>query len=998
MTEGLTMHVSRRWGSAGAAAVAVAALALGGVSGTTGTVAQHRTIGGDAVTHTYPAGFNPEAGEDERITTAPDGIDPVNAVSAALKADRQATALPAVDADRHWVSRGPAGVDMPPGYSQSGEKFERVAGMGAAIASPPGQPDTVYVGNMGGLWRSTDSGSHWTNLSDGKLPRVAVGAIAFDPAHPKTIYVGTGITFNSLSGDAVGSGIYVSRDGGRHFTRPKQHTTGYATTQIAVTSKAVLVGTNRGLFRSTDRGHSFQQVALPTAGPHKAARGPFANWVSPVVAKPGNPNEFTAAVGFFLGKDKLADGTIASPGNGLYRSTDAGGSFRRLAGTDQLSTSSSSADPIGRITLAYGQAKGQHDVLWAALSDAGLAAGAAPGGLDVVQDTTGQSLNPTNTVFNGLYRSDDDGTNFAVKATAQTLEGSPNSLLSSFGALGYGIGVQGDYNLWVATDPKVPDQVYLGLEEVFQGTPTAPGVGSGPYSFTTIQRYADLCGFLLYFQNVPPTYGVSCPSQAPVVGGKSTHPDQHAAIVVPTKNGSRIYTGNDGGFFRQDSHPVTPANTGDQTTVGFDNQDWAAMNTLSTTEPWHVALLPDNEVIAGLQDNGAILVPKGTDHGIEICGGDGVNVLPTPNPDVFYCSYTGAALYVTTDHGHNITAIPPDLTDAQFLSPAAIDPTNPDHLVAAANDVKETTKGPNTQVLYDSVLTGTVVQSDWQESYTLGQSTVKNPSTGALNDWQATALAVRGSKIYAAICGPCRGAFTDPKTLTAKIATNVKQGCTPQPGANACWHKEAGKGLPKGYPTGIAIDPLHQHTIYVSFGELNPYGYPVKKTGSARVLVSHDGGGYFTDLTRNLPSGSVYNVVYRAGHLIVATDTGVYTSRVGGRWSHLGSGLPRGITVRDLYLDPTGRHLLVSLYGRGAWEIDLGSTAANSNGPGPGGRPHAAASAGATAAGLGHSASGRGLLPYAALTLMVVALGVARRRLRGGLVSPRWWRVARTSA
>ena len=934
------MRGSRRWVIGGAAGAAVAALALAGPGGVA-TVAAPSTSqpGVVGVRHVYPGGFNPDAGEnDERMTMPPGGIDPVDAVAASLRADRQAAALPTVDGSARWVSRGPVGVDMPPGYSQSGEQFERVAGMGAAIASPPGRPDTVYVGNMGGLWRSTDAGAHWTNLTDGKLPRVGVGAIAIDPAHPRTIYVGTGITFNSLSGDAVGAGIYVTRDGGRHFSRPKQNTFGYATTQIAVSSKAVLVGTNHGLFRSTDRGHSFRRVALPTAGPGKTAHGPFASWISAVVVKPGSATEFTAAVGFFLGKDKLSDGTIASPGNGLYRSTNAGRTFHALPGTADLNNSGSSADPIGRITLAYGQAKGQHDVLWAALSDAGLAAGKAPGGLDAIQDTAGQSLNATNSVFNGLYRSDDDGTTFSVKATPQTLESSPNSLLAAYGGLGYGIGVQGDYNLWVATDPKVPDQVYLGLEEVFQGTPAAPGVGSGPYTFSTVQRYADLCGFLLYFQNVPPTYGVSCPSQSPVVGGKSTHPDQHAALVVATKNGSRIYTGNDGGFFRQDSHAVTPADTGDQTTVGFDNQHWTAMNDMSSTEPWNVALLPDNEIIAGLQDNGAILVPKGSDHGIEICGGDGINVLPTPDPDVFYCSYTGASMYVTTDHGHTITGIPPDLTEAQFLSPAEIDPTNPNHLVAAANDIKETTKGPNTQVLFDPV-TYTVVSNDWQESYSLGSSPVKNPTTGSPYDWQTTALAVRGSKIYGAICGPCRGAFTDPSTIKAAIATNVKQGCTPKPESSACWHKAAGHGLPKGYPTGIAIDPRHTNTIYVTFGALNPYGYPVKKTGSARVLVSHNGGEYFTDLTRNLPSGSVYGVVYRDGHLIVATDTGVYESPVGGRWSHLGGGLPRGVVVRDLYLDPTGRHLLVSLYGRGAWELDLGAEAPNSNGPGRRGAP-----------------------------------------------------------
>ena len=97
----------------------------------------------------------------------------------------------------------------------------------------------------------------------------------------------------------------------------------------------------------------------------------------------------------------------------------------------------------------------------------------------------------------------------------------------------------------------------------------------------------------------------------------------------------------------------------------------------------------------------------------------------------------------------------PGLTKAQFLSPAAIDPTNRNHLVAAANDIKESTEGANTQVEFDPV-TGTIVSSQWQESYALGATKVQNPTTGAPYDWQTTALAVRGSNIYGAICGACR--------------------------------------------------------------------------------------------------------------------------------------------------------------------------------------------------------------------------------------------------
>src|SRR3954469_3921791 len=972
------MRTGRRWWlTGGIAALTVLAVTTPGGSAPRSTTVSGLTAYG--VQHVYRGGANPEAGETERLTALPGTIDDVDAVGQALAQDRQAKALPTVLTSKRWVSRGPFGVDMPPGYSQSGSRFQRVAGMAGAVASPAGRPDTVYIGNMGGLWRTTDAGKTWTNLSDGKLPRVAVGAIAIDPTDRNTLYVGTGISFNSLSGDAVGTGIYVSRDGGKTFTRAKQNTTGYAVRQIAVAGGVVMAATNDGLFRSADKGRSFTRVALPTAGAGKEASGPFARYVSSVVIKPSNPKVVTAAVGFWYGAGKLPHGRVASPGNGLYRSTDGGKTFVRLPGTDDLSHPGSSSDPIGTVVLTYGTAQGEQDVLWAALSDAGLARGMATAGLDALQDATGAPTNPTGTAFNGLYRSEDDGASFSVKATPQTLNTSPNSLLAALGPIGYGIGVQGDYNLWVQADPNVAGQVYLGLEEVYQGVPMA--TPQGPYSFSTVQRYADICGFLSYTQNV--TEGASCPDEVPVAGGLSTHPDQHVAIAIDTPGGTRLYTGNDGGFFRQDAHAVTPADTGNQATTGFDNDHWQAMNTLSTTEPWNVTRLPSGEVVVGLQDNGAALVPKGSTHGVEVCGGDGINVLPTPNSDVFYCSYTGASMYVTTDHGHTIKGIPPDLDAAQFLSPAEIDPTDPKHVIAAANDIKETVKGADTQVLFDPVL-GTVVQSDWQESFALGDSPVTDPNSGSKYLWQVTALGLRGADVYAAICGPCRGAFTDAKILKPAIATNVKPGCTPKKAASDCWHIVKSQGLPKGYPTAVVMDPRDRRTIYLSFGELNPYGYPVSKTGTARVVKSTDGGAHFPNVTGNLPTGSVYGLVWRAGHLIAATETGVYQDTTAGRWARIGSALPYGVPVRDMYIDPTGRYVVVSLYGRGAWELDLGATAPSSNGPGKNGAP----SAGGTGAGGGTGGTdgtlsdtgGSRLLPIGALLLLVTAAALRRRR------------------
>jgi hypothetical protein len=969
-------------GLVGAAGVAVASTTAALVVPTVAGVAR-----APGVVHTFPAGFNAE-GHDEAVPAMlPAGADNENNnVADYLRYSRQAAALPTTSTKLHWVDKGPFGVDMPPGYSQSGERFARVAGMGSAVEVAPGTGGkTVYIGNFGGLWKSTDAGKHWRNLTDGKIPRVAVGAIGLDPNHPKDIYVGTGISYLTLSGDANGTGIYVSHNGGRTFFRAKQHTTGYGSNAIAVTPKAVFVATNRGLFRSTNRGRSFRHIALPTGGHGKEAKGVVANWISDVVTKPGDPNEVTAAVGFGLGKLELPDGSIASPGNGLYRSTKGGaaGTFTKMASTSQLTQPAASSDPIGRIELAYGQAKGDTNTLWAAVSDAGLAAGKQPAGLDVVS-ATGQSLNRTNTAFNGLYRSGDDGKSFSVKATPQTLETSANSLLALFGPLGYGIGVQAFYNLWVTTDPKVPNQVYLGLEEVFQGAPV--GSPSLPYHFQTIERYADLCGFLTYFQNI--TNGASCPDETPLLGGMSTHPDQHAAAVVATKSGSRIYTGNDGGFFRQDSH-VLGANGVVPTQVGFDNQHWKATNSLSTTEPWDVAIKPDGEILAALQDNGSVLVKK-NGRGIEICGGDGVFVLPTPNPDVWYCDTPGAVVYYTKDHGHNITAIPPGdvgasgMAGANFTSPVAIDPTDPSHLVAAAQDIDETTKGTNTKVTYDSAATLTILSTDWKKVFNAGDSPKTVPQSTTKYPYTATALAVRGPTVYAADCGACRGAFTPPKLLKSVIVTNSKAGCKAKKADPACWHIAKSKGLPHGWVSGIAIDPRHPRTIYATIGQENLFEYDTKQTGSAKVLVSHDAGDHFTDITGNLPRTELRGVVWRNGKLIVVGDVGVFTAKAGSKsWSHLGSGLPVGVSVRNVYLDSSGRHLVVSMYGRGVWVLTFPRPATSSSGPGSNGSPKGpkTSTSGQQGEQPGPATTGMSAgVSVVALLLVIGAMAVWRRR------------------
>jgi photosystem II stability/assembly factor-like uncharacterized protein len=139
-----------------------------------------------------------------------------------------------------------------------------------AAAGVPSQPNVFYIGVCnGGVWKTTDYGTTWVPIFD-QQPTGSIGAVAVAPSDPNTVYVGSGegLQRPDLS---VGDGIYKSTDAGRTWTHLGLRD-GQQIPQIAIDPRdanKILVavaghpyGPNeeRGIFRSTDGGQTFQKV------------------------------------------------------------------------------------------------------------------------------------------------------------------------------------------------------------------------------------------------------------------------------------------------------------------------------------------------------------------------------------------------------------------------------------------------------------------------------------------------------------------------------------------------------------------------------------------------------------------------------------------------------------------------------------------------------------------------------------------------------------------
>jgi photosystem II stability/assembly factor-like uncharacterized protein len=206
-----------------------------------------------------------------------------------------------------------------------------IGGRVVAVAGVPGQ-NLFYMGAVdGGIWKSTDYGIKWVNISDGTLPgdSNSIGAIAVAPSDRNVIWAGTGES--DIRGDMItGDGIFKSTDAGKSWAYAGSRDT-HTTSAIAIDPRnadlvyaasmghAFAPNSDRGVFKTTDGGKTWTKVL-------------FVNDATGAIAlsmDPKHPETLYAAMWQAQRQPwRLVSG---GAGSGLYKTTDGGAHWAKLS-------------------------------------------------------------------------------------------------------------------------------------------------------------------------------------------------------------------------------------------------------------------------------------------------------------------------------------------------------------------------------------------------------------------------------------------------------------------------------------------------------------------------------------------------------------------------------------------------------------------------------------------------------------------------------------------
>jgi len=261
---------------------------------------------------------------------------------------------------------------------------------GGRVTAVAGHKDhlfTFYMGTTGGgIWKTTDCGAHWFNISDGYIKTSSVGAIAIADNNPKIIYAGMGESPVRAVKSTHGNGVYKSPDGGKtwvhlglqhtyHISKIIVHPTASDTVYVAAQGSSYAATPDRGVYKTTNGGKTWEKILFinPTSGANDICIDPTAPDTLYVTLWDHQRFPWQLRSG--------------GPGSGIYKSIDGGMNWSKLL--------EGLPEKIGKAGIALSPTSPQR--IWA-----------------IVEAEAG-----------GLYRSDDSGNTWVLLNTERLLRTRP---------------------------------------------------------------------------------------------------------------------------------------------------------------------------------------------------------------------------------------------------------------------------------------------------------------------------------------------------------------------------------------------------------------------------------------------------------------------------------------------------------------------------------------------------------------------------------------------
>ena len=298
-----------------------------------------------------------------------------------------------------WTSLGPF---LTPTSLQTGQRGG--SGRIDCLGFHPTDPSVIYLGSpSGGLWKTTDAGQTWMNLTD-NLPTLGISAIVVHPQHPDTIFIATGT--RDVWWETFSVGVMKSTNGGLDWVETglnfdileNRSTTGLI--MNPANPDMMVATTSIGIYRTLDAGDTWTLIKS----------GNFKD----IKCKPGDFSVIYAAT---------FSASLTGPCQ-LYKSTDTGENFSLVS---NLGFSGAS---VSRMVIGVTPANPEYVYL--------------------------ACSNSSDQGFFGVYRSTNSGMSWTHQSAGCTLN------LFGWNANGLDSGGQAWYDLSLSISPVNPDEVYVG--------------------------------------------------------------------------------------------------------------------------------------------------------------------------------------------------------------------------------------------------------------------------------------------------------------------------------------------------------------------------------------------------------------------------------------------------------------------------------------------------------------------------------------------------------